>query len=270
MFFASSPNGWTSDELGLSYLTTIFDRETKAKARNSRNWRLLFVDGHGSYINMKWLDYCLKHRILLAVYPPHSTHRLQPLDVSVFSPLATFYSQALDQFLRESQGISSLSKRDFFRLFWQAYPKAFTDSNICSGWSKTGILLWNPAIIMDVFEVPPEALRPPSQGSQESSGSSRISVEDWRRIRALLKEFSSEVATSQQAKLQKLSNTLDYVTTENVLLKAENKGMREALHNEKKRRKRGKALFEEFRAQEGEGALFFSPAKIQAAKDLQT
>ena len=101
---------------------------------------------------------------------------------------------------------------------------------------------------MDVFEVPPEALRPPSQGSQELSGSSRISAEDWRRIRALLKEFSSEVATSQQAKLQKLSNTLDYVTTKNVLLKAENKGMREALYNEKKRRKRGKALFEEFRA----------------------
>ena len=117
MFFASLPNGWTSDELSLSYLTTIFDRETKAKARNSRNWRLLFVDGHGSYINMKWLDYCLKHRILLAVYLPHSTYRLQPLDVSVFSPLATFYSQALNQFLRESQGISSLLKRDFFRLF---------------------------------------------------------------------------------------------------------------------------------------------------------
>ncbi|KAK0268354.1 hypothetical protein LTS00_017587 [Friedmanniomyces endolithicus] len=40
------------------------------------------------------------------------------------------------------------------------------------------------------------------------------------------------------------------------------------LNNEKKRRKRGKRLFEEFRAQGGQGATFFSPAKIQFAKAL--
>ena len=92
MLFASSPNGWTSEELGLLYLKQIFDRESKAKARNGRDWRLLFVDSYGSHINMSWLDYCLRHRILIAVYLPHSTYRLQPLDVSVFLPLATYYS----------------------------------------------------------------------------------------------------------------------------------------------------------------------------------
>ena len=266
VFFASSPNGWTSDKLGLSYLETIFDRESKAKARNSRDWRLLFVDGHGSHINMSGLDYCLRHRILIAVYPPHSTHRLQPLDVGLFAPLATYYSQALDQYLRECQAISSVSKRDFFRLFWQAYPQAFSVSNIQSGWSKTGLHPFNPAIVLDVFG-PPLELRPPSQ---DSSSSSRISASDWRRIQALLKETIAQGAQEHDAKLKKLANTLDHVTTENVLLKAENRGMKQALYNEKKRRRRGKALFEEFRAQEGQGATFFSPAKIQAAKDLQT
>jgi hypothetical protein len=37
-FFTSSPSGWTNDELGYAWLTTLFDRETKAKAR--RRWRL--------------------------------------------------------------------------------------------------------------------------------------------------------------------------------------------------------------------------------------
>lgn len=33
-YFTSSPTGWTNDELGFSWLTTVFDRHTKAKARN--------------------------------------------------------------------------------------------------------------------------------------------------------------------------------------------------------------------------------------------
>jgi hypothetical protein len=32
-FFRSSPNGWTSNDIGLQWLKTVFNRETKAKAR---------------------------------------------------------------------------------------------------------------------------------------------------------------------------------------------------------------------------------------------
>jgi hypothetical protein len=90
--FASSPNGWTSDVLGLAWLEQVFNKYTKAKARNGRDWRLLLVDGHGSHINLKFLTWCEQHRVIVGVYLPHSTHRLQPLDVSLFSPLATFYT----------------------------------------------------------------------------------------------------------------------------------------------------------------------------------
>ena len=93
-YLASSVTGWTNESLGMSWLTTIFHPATVTKAR--RSWRLLFVDGHGSYINMSFLDWCLEHRILVACYPPHSTHRLQPLDVSLFTPLGVYYGQELD------------------------------------------------------------------------------------------------------------------------------------------------------------------------------
>ena len=97
--FSTSPNGWTNDRLGVAWLKEVFDKATKGKARNSRDWRLLFIDGHGSHVTMKFLNWCDNHRVLLAIYPPHSTHRLQPLDVSLFSPLATFYGQQLDRFI---------------------------------------------------------------------------------------------------------------------------------------------------------------------------
>lgn len=150
--FASSPNGWTSDGLGYSWLTGLFEKETASKARRS-HW-LLLVDEHGSHINMKFLDWCEKLRILLAVYPPHSTHRLQPLDLSVFAPLANYNSQALDDLVRISEGHTSISKRDFFSLFWSAFEKAFPQEKIASAWSNTGIWPFDPQTVLKSF---PEA-----------------------------------------------------------------------------------------------------------------
>ncbi|KAF2838465.1 DDE-domain-containing protein [Patellaria atrata CBS 101060] len=128
------------------WLETVFDRSTKTKA--GRAWRLLIVDGHGSHINMPFLEYCISNKIILANYPPHSTHRLQPLDVSLFSPLATYYSQNLDDFLSRSQGISNIAKRNFFELFWPAYQKAFTEKNILGSFKKSGISPYNPSEVL--------------------------------------------------------------------------------------------------------------------------
>ncbi|KAL1581768.1 hypothetical protein WHR41_09514 [Cladosporium halotolerans] len=47
--FASLPTGWTNDDLGYEWLTKVFDRFSKSKARNGRDWRLLIIDGHGSH-----------------------------------------------------------------------------------------------------------------------------------------------------------------------------------------------------------------------------
>ena len=71
-------------------------------------------------------------------------------------------------------------------------------------------------------------------------------------------------------KLKKLNNTILHIQTENAILKAENYSYRQALFNKKKKRRRGKQLFEELRANDGGGAQFFSPTKIQEARDLQT
>ena len=144
----STTNGWTDDKMGLYWLQQIFDRYSKPKARNSRDWRLLFSDGHGSHLNMEFIKWCDKHHILLAIYPPHSTHRLQPLDVSLFSPLATFYGQELDGYIHETQALCGITKREFLRLFWPAFIKAFSQSNIESGWRKTGLYPLDSTIVL--------------------------------------------------------------------------------------------------------------------------
>jgi hypothetical protein len=47
------------------------------------------------------------------------------------------------------------------------------------------------------------------------------------------------------------------------------KGYLKALNSEKKKRKRGQPFTEELRAEEGIGVLFFSPSKVQKARELQ-
>jgi hypothetical protein len=44
---------------------------------------------------MDFIEYCDKNRILLAIFPPHSTHSLQPLDVVCFAPFAGSYTDEL-------------------------------------------------------------------------------------------------------------------------------------------------------------------------------
>ena len=59
------------------------------------------------------------------------------------------------------------------------------------------------------------------------------------------------------------------LSIENMLLKQQNNGLKQSLVNEKKRRKRGKPLLLDFPTEENGGAMFFSPTKVQHARDQQ-
>jgi hypothetical protein len=145
-FFSSSPSGWTSDEIGSKWLQELFETRTAAKAR--RNWRLLFVDGHGSHVTTDFLQKTLERKILIVTYPPHTAHRLQPLDVGCLAPLAAYYSQSLEAFSNSSEGLTRMSQKDFFSVFWPAWQRAFTESNIKSSWKKTGLVPWCPSVVL--------------------------------------------------------------------------------------------------------------------------
>ena len=78
-------------------------------------------------------------RILVLILPPHTTHRLQPLDVGLFQPLSTAYSKHLNEFLYGSLGMSKMTKRNFWNVFKHAWNDSFTIKNILHAFEKTGI-----------------------------------------------------------------------------------------------------------------------------------
>jgi hypothetical protein len=243
--FASSPNGWTSDELGYSWLTGLFEKETASKARRSH--RLLFVDGHGSHVNMKFLNWCERHRIMVTLYSPHSTHRLQPLDVNVFAPLAHHYSQGLDNLIRQSEGRTTMSKRDFFAIFWPAFEKAFTEKNIASAWSRTEILPFNPQKVLSIFSAADEDTSGRQSTERPASGSSSSTFDSPSKAKRLRIFLNSSVPRSDrktQRTLEKLSNTVLGLSAKLTLSRLRNKQLDTAFRQEQKKKKRRKKSFQ--------------------------
>jgi len=268
-YFAATPNGWTSDKHGLDWLESVFHKETKSKAR--RSWRLLFVDGHGSHLNMQFIEQCQKHRILLAIYPPHSTHRLQPLDVSCFRPLAHYYSQGLDDLIWNSAGHTTIKKRDFFKIFWTAFEQTFTEKTIGSAWSKTGIWPFNPEEVLKTL--PPENKTPPLFGR----GQKRMSSSPLEGIASpsKAKKLRRRVADASSVKDQRTSNTvvqlngiLVRTSAELVITKLDNKQLKQSLTRERRQKTRQKKVLEQLRADDLTGTLFMSPSKVQKARDI--
>ena len=221
---------------------------------------------------MQFLNWCEQHRILVAVYPPHSTHRLQPLDVGCFAPLATFYSQALDHLIRQSQGRTTISKRDFFSIFWPAFQRAFSEKNICSAWSKTGIWPFRPEEVLEIF-VSEAVATPRTQRQRKRASDSPPSEFDSpskaKRLRTVLNATSARSHPRAQKTIEKLGNTLLSLSAKLILSNLENKQLSEALNRQKGRKKRKGKVAEQLRSEGGTGTLFLSPSRVQRARDLE-
>jgi hypothetical protein len=173
-----------NDSLGLAWLEQVFDRYTKQKARRGREWCLLIVDGHGSHLTEGFFDYCLKHCVLFAVFPPHSTHTLQPLDIVCFKPLASAYSKRLTLHLQNTQGLVPIKKGNFFLLFWDAWLEAITKKMVLHSFEATGVWPMEREVIMKHFP-PKRSNKPANEPASEWRCAERL-------LRAAFDEPSSE------------------------------------------------------------------------------
>lgn len=254
--FASSEKGWTNDKLGFKWLE-IFDRYTKAKARQGRDWRVLWVDGHGSHLSMDFLLWSIEHRIHIAVYPSHSTHRLQPLDIGLFRPLASYYSTNLSNFIAVTRGYLSVGKREFFSLFWPAFEKAFSKKNIDSAWAKSGLWPWDPDSVLDPLKPDDFEAANPNE-NEPSTPPAKPTTEipldlRWRDMRNAVDKAGPGPTYSLIERLQ----------AENQILKHQVKAYESVFKHKERRKKKGRAVFE---LEEGETAGWYSPRKVLTAQ----
>jgi hypothetical protein len=145
-----------NDLLSLTWLKKIVEPHTRAKV-NGRP-RILVVDGHGSHLTPAFLEYCEEHSIIVLCVPAHTSHILQPID-RTFPSLKHWFRREVDKHLRF--GEMRVSKAQFMELLRRSRPKAFTEENVKSGFCKTGLKPFNPALALrQLPTLPPTPPRP--------------------------------------------------------------------------------------------------------------
>lgn len=100
---------------------------------------LLLLDGHSTHSkNLEALTLAKTNGIIMLQLPGHTTHRLQPLDVSFFKPMSSYYIQATENWLRTNPG-RQVTQYQVASLFTKAYQRAAVIGNIANGFKAAGI-----------------------------------------------------------------------------------------------------------------------------------
>jgi hypothetical protein len=132
-----SDSGWSNGELFSTYLKEHFLPYARSGTDDSQVILLLF-DGHSSHVSPSLIKWARSRNLILFCLPAHSSHFLQPLDVSLFGPFKTFYYSECSSFMQKNIG-QVITRYDMCQIACKAYLKAMTPINIQAGFRKTGI-----------------------------------------------------------------------------------------------------------------------------------
>ena len=130
---------------------------------------MLIVDGYSSHISIEFIEFCLTVNIIAYCLPPHSTHLLQPFDVSLFSPLQKAYGKQMNYLVQFGNVI--INKGNFLPILVAARKATYTPKNIFGTWCSAGVIPHNPQHVLDKLtlgleittKVPqPDTVEPPT------------------------------------------------------------------------------------------------------------
>ena len=86
------PSGWMTAENFLVWLKRFVSHVRPMKEDKV----LLLLDNHQSHVYIEVIDYAKEHGVALLLFPPHCSHKLQPLDRAVYGPFKRYYNSACD------------------------------------------------------------------------------------------------------------------------------------------------------------------------------
>ena len=136
-------SGWINADLFVSKLTGC-----------SPDCKILVImENHESHLSIAAIDKARNLGIILLTIPPKTSHKLQPLNVSVYGPFNSGYNKAMDNWMRTKSG-RSVTIYELPLLVTEAQMVAMTPRNILSGFCSIGNWPYNPQIFAEADFAP--------------------------------------------------------------------------------------------------------------------
>ncbi|KAB0805407.1 hypothetical protein PPYR_02377 [Photinus pyralis] len=143
--YSCSKSGWFDMNLFEDWFFSILlphiqvnsDLETK---------KIVIGDNLASHFSPRVIEAAIENNIYMAPLPAHSTHIMQPLDVSFFGPMKKKWRTILDTWRKQSRRRGTIPKEHFpslLKTLWSSIELT-AEKNIKSGFKTTGIHPYNP------------------------------------------------------------------------------------------------------------------------------
>ena len=137
-------NAWMTHEGFVETLQHVRDR-TYCSVDNKI---LLIMDNAECHMSIHAVEFAIRHGIILVTLPPHTTAKLQPLDVGIFGPFKTALRILQDDFKLQNPHVP-ITEHILPEMASKAWITACTPKNVMSGFAATGIWPINRNIFPD-------------------------------------------------------------------------------------------------------------------------
>lgn len=161
----TSDSGFITSDLFVEWLQHFKQQENVSK----ENPALIILDNHSTHISITAIEKCREFGIHLLSLPPHSSHKLQPLDRGFFGPLKTAYSQECDKWHVSHPG-RAITQYQIGKLFGSAYNRIASIEKAVKSFESCGIWPYNADIFTEEDFAPAIVTErpPPPQTSDQS------------------------------------------------------------------------------------------------------
>lgn len=114
---------------------------------------LLLLDNHVSHRTYEVLNFCRENGIHVLSFPPHTSHRLQPLDVAVFGPVQKAANKLCEDWVKSNPG-RVMQPFDLPAVYTRALELGATEQNIKSGFRASGIWPLDRQVFQEIDFMP--------------------------------------------------------------------------------------------------------------------
>ena len=135
---AMQPNAWMTAFLFSTWISHFISILSDRYGISQENRHLLLLDRHGSHVTLEVVQKAKSRGLDIITLPSHTSHRLQPLDVSIFKPFKVAFRTCRDRWSIENKGRGA-RKEELAEWVGTALKKVLTPIKITKGFEATGI-----------------------------------------------------------------------------------------------------------------------------------